>query len=292
MMRYKLFFFSLIFSSVLSMPTYADFENLVLDKTKQLEQELSLSPDFIAHIKDCTPAEDHKKYQGMNSSYIIKGLDNEGKCHIISTGDVNNLIITSSCKFDNIVLQMWHDALIGLKQTIKNAKSIQEIMSSSDYLIASSIFLDEENCQISNQEFDPSKELRKHLKDCTPYNHKEHIEISHTTIEYTIIGEQDGKCLFQQKVTQNAPSANDMQNLLGNENYEQIKTLLRDTVILTDCKFSDPIKEKYISLLAQTALPAGSITSQEQMFIDRQPYQNATNFLATTPQCHTQIQQP
>lgn len=283
---------TLLFCFLSTTPAYADFESLTLEKSKQMEQELSFSPEFMAHIKSCTPSAENKKARGIDATYEIKGLDNEGNCQIISTGSTNGIIIRTACKFDEATLQIWHEALTNLKQTFKTATSVKDIMSSPDYWIAASIFMDEKNCKMSNQEFDPSKELREHLKDCKPYNHKEYIELSRTTAEYTIIGKQDNKCLFQQKITQQAPSANDMQNLLGAENYDKIKDMLRSTTVTTNCKFSESMKNKYITLLAQTAVPSGSITNMEQMFIDTKPFQNVTDFLLASPQCQTDTAVP
>ncbi len=272
--------FTLLFSGVCR----ADMNELIVEKTREAVKEMGFSDDFINSLKDCTPIKETKIYNGVEIVYEIKGRDTDGKCVIVSQGNHEKVQNVSTCKFDDDILDLYYNAQLQVRKLIANANSLEEILSDENYLFSMGLFADDELCENHRSEFDPTKELRKKLAACEPYQETEQ------TNRYELITNVEGKfgniCRYTMKTITKAPKEEDLRKFLGDEAFEKMKDyLLKDISITTKCAFSSEELQKYIAILEKTAIPSGDAYDFSYLDQIQQSNREAVDFLMNSPDC-------
>ncbi len=264
----------------------ADMNELVVDKTREVVDEMGFSDNFIRNLKDCQPVKEKRTYNGVEAIYEIKGRDEDGNCIIVSNGQHEKIQSVSTCKFDKNILDLFYNAQLQVKKLIANANSVEEILSNEDYLIAGGLLMNDELCDNRRSEFDPTKELRQKLAVCEPYQEVEQTD------RYEVVMDVEGKignvCRYTIKTTTKAPKEEDLRKLLGDETFENMKdNLLKDITATTKCAFSPDELHKYIAILEKTSIPAGDVYDLSYMDQIQQSNREAVDFIMNSSECKT-----
>ncbi len=277
-----------LISSCLISTSYADFSELVLDNTKSAFKNLSFSDKFIKSLASCTPYKENREENGINITYELKGYNANQECQLSSKATHAGMEVLTQCLFSPLDLEIYVESLQNLQNLIANATSVEEIMSNDDYLAAVGMQLDPDICKSFRSAYDPTKEIRKHLKDCTPYKEQINVlEKNNVTME--ILGKQGETCRYIYQVQIKAPSQKDMEKLLGKDGYQKMKEFIKDQTATTECKFSPSSVKRYIKLLEETAIPAGDAHDTDIQFKSMEKQQEAQNFLLSNQECQSSI---
>lgn len=283
----KIFLASLLCTCAAS-TSYADFSDLVLDNTKSAFQNLSFSANFIKALPNCTPFTETRQENGINITYELKGFNADNKCLLSSKATHAGMEVTTNCLFTPSDLEIYAESLQALQKIMEKATSMDEIIFNENYLMAVGMQLDSEICTSIRSAYDPTKEVRKHLKDCTPYKEQVNVlEKNNVTME--IVGKQGEKCKYIYQVHIKAPSQKEMEKLFGAQEYQKMKEFIKDQTATTECDFSPSSVERYTRLLEETAIPAGDAydTSIQMKSIKKQ--KEIQNFLISNPECKSSL---
>jgi len=264
----------------------ADFEEYTLYKTKEFSKKYSFSEAFISKIKNCIPTEEVNNIGEIETIYKIKGYNNHNECLVEAIGKYNQINITTSCRFDDTTLQLWYDSQIKLKNIFKSAKTMNDILSSEEYFVATGIFMDEDICQSHRSEFDPFKELRTKLQSCEPYKYTLSDGTTPVVLETEIFGYQNNTCHYELRVIQKPLPTQEQIKLLGVENYEKLKDILsQERTMTTSCLLSDNSRMQYINVLKDTIIPEGNALDFKAMQKQGDANKKMLEFLSSLPEC-------
>ena len=263
---------------------YANFDEFVLDKTKAYVDNLGFTEKFLTALKTCSPIKEKRQEMGMEVTYELKGFDKNGNCQIISSSQMQEMSAITTCLFDKDDLNLFIESQYAVRELIAKAKSVNEIISDERYLISVVMMMDEEKCSNKRSAYDPTKELRENLKNCTPYETQ--IDIAkqgHLSMQ--VVGKQGDKCHYIFKVYSKAPAIKDIKKLFGEEHYQSIKEHIKDKTITTACYLTEVSKNKYIEILSRTAIPEGDAFDTDVIEVSSAANKEAANFLSSLPEC-------
>lgn len=265
---------------------WADFEKMVVAQTKKVSQNLGFSDAFLAALPNCSPVTETRQEMGVDIIYSLKGFDSDGKCLLESSSQRDGMAAVTSCRFDKDDLSVFAESQRGVRQLMEKATSLNEILTDENYLISVGMMLDETKCHSKHSGYDPTKELRQKLEVCEPYQ-TEMNSGSGGSVLMRVVGQQGNLCQYVFQVKQKMPSTEDIKNLLGEENYQQMKEFIKDQSITTTCRFSPAAKTKYISLLAKTAISEGDGDGLEALTQLQKSYREVNAFLTSVEECET-----
>lgn len=283
----KCFFLSLIACFNFALNAQAAFEDLLLDKTKQMSKQFGFSEEFLDALQNCQPLTDTRLEMGVETVYEIKGYDDKNRCLLKTFAQKNGFTVTMQCAFDKTDLELFTESQRSIKKSMAEATSVEEILNNEDYLTATAMMLDEERCQATRSAYDPTKELRQKLADCEPY--ELNITDENTNISMQVVGNQDGRCRYVVRQMRKAPPAEDLKKLLGEDRYEKIKNIMKDQTISLQCSLTENSKKKYIELLKKTAVEEGNAYDFEVLTQMQHAHGEAAKFLNSLPECEMSL---
>ncbi len=285
----KFFSVGLVCSFTFVSQAQADFEEMVLANTKKISKDLGFSDKFLAALPNCSPFTETRQEMGADVVYELKGFNGNGKCVLESSSQMSGFSVTTSCKFDREDLEIFTDSQKKVRKLMDNAKSLQEILTNENYLIASGMMLDEEKCSSRRSAYDPTKELRQKLKKCEAYSTNVDLK-ENGKISMQIIGKQGSVCRYNYTIYKKAPSVENMKMLLGEAEYQKMKDFIKDQTISVTCSFTDASKEEYAKLLEKTTMPEGDAYDFEILEQIRTAQKKANDFLFALPECKYSFQ--
>ncbi|MBQ8677789.1 MAG: hypothetical protein IJ529_04920 [Alphaproteobacteria bacterium] len=264
----------------------ADFEDIVLDKTRQSAEELRFSSRFLTALAQCSPYQEQRNFMGLAVNYKIEGYNKDNLCQMTAQGESGGMQTITTCLFDNATRERFINAQKALRHLFERAKSMQEIMTDDNYITATALMMNPQICTSRRLEFDPTKELRAHLQDCSPYQYQIPL-LNQGVVTMQINGLSEDKCDYRYNMQLKAPDESELKKMYGDEMYAEIKDYITDISNTIHCRFTDYSREKYIRLLEQTIIPAGDGFDMDDIKDKADFNKQILEYLGNNPECET-----
>ena len=247
---------SMIFAALLTAPLCANAQ--MFDFSNSM-QPIQMSEEFVNHLEKCEAFSEDKNTDfmdfDMNVTYTIKGRNAEGECEVEMFSETMGIDSLQRCHFSDDDIAMYVPAIrYVLKNMDYTVEGSQKMMKNEKWQLAMSMMMDEEKCKYFRSEVDLTKALRAKLRTCSPYSDTQ--ETGPTTITRNIIGEQNGRCAFEENIMQ---KAQDMSSIIGKDMPENLRdaiTSMPEMHVKIKCKFDAAQLSQYEAVLKSMIIPA------------------------------------
>ena len=252
------------------------FSPSLAQENEPIIEDLVLSEKFLDALENCHPFIENKP----NDIYEIKGLNEDGSCILVKTNNFSGMRTVSTCRLDNNYKAM----LTNAQKKLQKLTSTKKIAYDNDYLLSKGIMMDAEICENHRLEYDPTKELRSHLENCSDYEMKDTLP-NGSTITIKISEKEKDKCHFSHTIAMKALDDNSMRKIYDEEVYIEIKDKIKDITDTIECDFSKEETDKYVAMLKETIIPEGDAFDMDGI-TDKLDYnKRIINFLNNHPEC-------
>ena len=198
MFKKLIFFAAFLELSIQPSPSYAQ----IVDVFKYVSA-MEVSENFTNHLHKCEPFTEQYNTTLVNApisvKYEVKGKK-QGKCEIFAEAKAHNHNYGSSlkCTLDDPMLQILVFSLKKYLQQKPNMNNLADMVNNPDYRSLMSIFANENLCIFKIDNLDLTKEFRKHLFECSPFQQINYI--GPRTIERSIKGKKGENCIVDVNV--------------------------------------------------------------------------------------------
>lgn len=216
------------------------------------------SRTFVDKLAECTPYEENKNYYFQDVEYqdtykIIGQQDDNCLMEIHSQNQINPKTI-QICSFGSHEL----DEYVSAARSILDKKKPQNFSEAMEQITASDTMklnvLQDVNCKIKKEAWDPTKNIREALPSCQPIEEKQKAQ---NRMEYVrrIIGKNNEECHYIHEVWKKAPT---LKHYTGNdkEEWEKILKDLKDSQTVYDCFLNQEQIKQLITAQKKMILPA------------------------------------
>jgi hypothetical protein len=216
------------------------------------------SRTFVDKLAECTPYEENKNYYFQDVEYqdtykIIGQQDNNCLMEIHSQNQGGPKTI-QICSFGSHELDKYVTAARTILDKKKPQNFSEAIEQISEFDTLELSVLQDLNCNVKREEWDPTKNIREALPSCQPIEEKQKGQYR---MEYVrrIIGKNNEKCHYILEVWKKAPTLN---HYTGNdkEEWEDLYKDLKDIQTIYDCFFDQEQIKQLIAAQKNMILPA------------------------------------